>query len=80
MFDGSGRQDAMAQIENMPIAAAGTAQDVFNAAFDLMERRIQRHRVEIPLPGSIMPDHGPGFVEMDSPVDADHIAAIASLG
>ena len=40
MLDGRGRQDAMAQIEDMSVAAGGAAQNIFDAALDFMERRI----------------------------------------
>ena len=73
MLDRCGRQDAMAQIEDMSVTAAGTTQNVFDASLDFMERGIQRDGVEVALDGAIIADHRPGLIEMDPPINADHV-------
>ena len=39
-----------------------------------MERRKQHERVQVALHRAIMPDHGPGLVQVNPPVDPDDIA------
>jgi hypothetical protein len=54
MLDGGGRQDAMAQIEDMSVAGGGTAQYIFNAALNFMEGGIQSDRIEVALDGTVI--------------------------
>ena len=75
MIDRRFRQDAVAEIENMSGTAAGAAQDFRHSAFDFFRRGEQRDRVEVALHGDIVADGGPAFVEIDTPVEADDIAA-----
>ncbi len=65
----------MAEIEDVPVAATGTAEDILDAALDLMERGIQRDGVKIALHGTVVSNQGPGFVQVNPPVDADHVPA-----
>ena len=75
MLDRRRRQNAVAQIENMSIAASSPAQNVFHPAFNFMERRIQYDRIQVPLYGAIVTDHGPCLIEMDAPINANDIAS-----
>jgi hypothetical protein len=75
MLDRRRRQNAVAQVENMSIAAGSPVQDIFHPAFNFMERAIQCDRIQVPLHGAIVTDHGPCLIEMDAPINADDIAS-----
>ncbi len=75
MLDRRGRQDAVPKIEHMSVAARGTAQDVLDTTLDFMEGGVERDRIEVPLDGAIMPDHGPSLIEVNAPIHPDDISA-----
>jgi hypothetical protein len=75
MFDRGIRQDPVAQIKDMTGPTRSPPQNVFDPAFDFMERREQHHRIEIPLHGHIMADRGPGLIEMNPPIYPQHVTA-----
>ena len=56
-------------------AAGGAAEDVERARLDPLPRPEQHGRVEVALDAAVVADLGPGAVELDPPVDADHVAA-----
>ena len=58
-----------------PGTAAGAAQDFCHSAFDFFRRSEQRDRIEVALDGDVVADGGPAFVKIDTPVQADDIAA-----
>jgi hypothetical protein len=55
ILHGSIRENPMAQIENVPRTPCGPAENVRHAPLDLGDRPKQRHRIEVPLHGSIVP-------------------------
>ncbi len=65
----------MAEIENMAGPAGGAAENLCHATFDVFRRREQRDRIEVALHGDVVTDSGPAFVEIDAPVETDHVAA-----
>ena len=75
MIDRCFRQDAVAEIEDMAGTAAGAAEDFSHSVFDFLRRCEERDRVKVALDGDIVADCGPAFVEIDTPVEADDIAA-----
>jgi len=40
-----------------------------------MQRSEKHERIQIALHGAVMPDHGPSFIQMDPPVEADDVPA-----
>src|SRR5512138_3505331 len=69
------RQDPVAKIENVSIAAGRPTEDIFHSAFNLMEWSIQGDRIQVPLHGAIVTDHSPRLIQMNAPIDSDHIAS-----
>ena len=53
----------------------GLIEDAAHAPFEFVTRREQRHRIEIALHGAIKSDRFPTPIEIDAPIEADHIAA-----
>ena len=73
------RQHAVAQVEHVPAASAGPAQDVERLRLDDLPRAQARGRVEVPLDRAVEPDALPRHVERHPPVDPDHVAPAARI-
>ena len=76
--DGVGRrrgQHAVAEVEDVTRPAAGPAQHVGGVPLDLVGRPEQHGGVEVALHGDAVAELAPGAVEVDAPVEADHVAA-----
>ena len=65
----------MAQIEDVPRTGTGAAQQVMNARAQLRQRRKQYRRIEVALDRRTVADLAPCLVNVDAPIDAQHVAA-----
>ncbi len=68
-------QYAVAEIEDVSRTPGGAAQHVVRGAEHAFHRREQQRRIEVPLDGAVVADHGPGLVEPLAPVHANHVPA-----
>src|SRR2546422_6602809 len=69
-------EHAVAEIEDVARTSTGAGEDVMDLTGALRGGREQCRRVEIALDRAIpAPDAGPGSVQRNAPVDADHVAA-----
>ncbi len=66
------RQNAVAQVENMPWSAVGKLEDGIDPLFDLVSWREQYERVEVALHCTVMADKIPAAIERNTPVDSDN--------
>src|SRR4051812_1995792 len=69
------RQDAVAEVEDVPRAAAGLAEHVLCGLLDALPGAEEHGRVEVALDAAVRPDLVPAAREADPPVEADHVAA-----
>ena len=69
------RQNAVAEIEDVPGPSVGQAQNVFGAPLQLRPRRKQQHGIEVALHGTGMSHGAPAFVEGNAPIQADDLRA-----
>ena len=65
----------MAQIEDVAGPAGRAIEDGLHAAADVRGLRQEHHRVEVPLHRDVVAHGRPRGVEIDAPVQADHVAA-----
>ncbi len=77
VFDRRFLQDAMSEIEDMPGSLGRLIENATHPPFEFSARRQQRHRIEIALHSSIEPDRLPPSIEIDAPVESNHVAASA---
>src|SRR5262249_42427922 len=68
-------QDAVPEVEDVTGTTGGLTEDGGRARPDGRDRGEQRQRVEVALHGHVVADARPGGVEVDPPVDPDHVAA-----
>src|SRR5437667_10109190 len=73
-------QDAVAQVEDVPGATRRLVEDGGGARADLRDGCEQRRRVEVPLYRDVVAEARPRGVEVDAPVEADHVAARGAQG
>jgi hypothetical protein len=73
VLDGSGREDAVAEVEDVPGAPARSLQDVVGGAQQAMARPEEQRRIEVALHRPVRADLLPGDVERQPPVDADDV-------
>src|SRR5712692_8861689 len=62
------RQHTVAEIEDVAGSAPRSPQDVARGLLDDIERRVEGHRIEIPLHSAIVSNPRPGVVERHPPV------------
>src|SRR5262249_39271968 len=74
VIDGGLGQDAVAQVEDVARASGGLAEDGGGAGSDLGHGGEEGGGVEVPLHRDLVPEAVPGDVEVDAPVDADHVS------
>jgi len=67
------RQDAVAEVEDVPGATGSLVEDLLGLASQVVTGSEERGRVEVALDGAIGADCRPGVGQCDTPVDADHI-------
>src|ERR687898_1070829 len=75
VIDWRRRKNPVAKIEDVSWTSARAFEDVVGSRQHAIERRQQQRRIEIALDSAIVADAIPRFVERDTPVGADHIAA-----
>src|SRR5260370_12401290 len=68
-------QDAVAQIEDVAVAAARELKNMLGARFQLLPIREEQDRVQISLDGAAIFEIAPAFVQRDAPVEADDFSA-----
>src|SRR6267378_71459 len=69
------RKNAVTEIEDVAGTPTGAGEDIADLARALRGGREQRRGLEITLDRAIPPDAGPGGVQRNPPIDADHVAA-----
>src|SRR5947207_5774794 len=74
VLDRRRRQNAVAQIEDVPRASAGLLEDLVGGGDDAIERAQEHGGIQVALDAAIEPDALPGFVERRAPVCADDVA------
>ena len=57
--------------------AAGAIEDRADPDPEVLGAGEEGRGIQVPLHGHVGPEAGPGFVEIDPPVEADHVAARA---
>ena len=77
MLHGSIGKDPMPEIENVSGSPSGPAKNIRHAALDFVHRTKQGDRIEVPLYGAVVSHHGPGLIDRDTPIDADHVTRMA---
>src|SRR5689334_16018774 len=75
VFDRRRRQDAVAEIEDMPGTAGGAREDVVRRGKHAVERAEQERRIEVALDAAVRANPLPRLVERRAPVGADDVAA-----
>src|SRR4051812_11577741 len=79
MVDGSLREDAVPEVEDMPGSSLGLVQDPPGLALDLRNRCQQYGRIEVPLDTHALTEPLPGAVELNAPIEADDRTTRVSL-
>src|SRR3954470_17761446 len=69
------REDAVAEVEEVPGAARGSGEHVERRRLDPLPGAEEDGGIEIPLHAALEADLVPAAVEVDPPVEADHVAA-----
>src|SRR4029077_12100810 len=78
VLDAGVGRDTVAEVEDVPRAAAGSAQDVARALAHEPGRTEQQGRLEVALNAAVMADARPRLVQVDAPVQRDYVGASAS--
>src|SRR5579864_3148819 len=75
VVDGCGGEHAVAEVEDVSRPSPRTAQDPVRVLFDQRDRAEQNGRVEVALNGHLVAEPVPSLVQVDAPVEADHLAS-----
>src|SRR5438045_2882259 len=75
VLDGSVRQNAVAEVENVPRPTAGALNDPASAVLDHGPGPQQQRGIQVSLDGAVVTDYPPGIPKVDPPIEADHVAA-----
>ena len=65
----------MAEVEDVAGPRAGALEQFLHLGAQFVDRREQRHRVQVALNGRAVADVHPSLVDIDAPVHAHHVAA-----
>src|SRR5260370_25736951 len=69
------RQDTVSEVEDVAGARAGALQQIGDVQLELGQWREEDGGIEVALDRRAVADVHPGLVDVDSPVDAEHVAA-----
>lgn len=75
-----GRENAVAEVENVAGAVGGLVEDYFCLTLDFGPGAQEQNGVEVTLDGYVVAQAGPAGVEVGTPVEADDVAAGVALG
>src|SRR5579862_8311057 len=69
------RQDAMAEIENMPRASGSTAKNIFRTRLYFFPVSEEKHWIEIALHRALVIEASPAFIEWNAPVESNNVGS-----
>ena len=75
MLDRRIGKNPVPQVKDVSRPAFGSPENIFHSPFDFRNGTEQHDRIEVSLHCAIVTYQCPGFIERDSPINPDHIAA-----
>src|SRR6185312_9307738 len=73
-----GSQHAMSKVKDVPRAISGTTQDILHTLLNRRPGGKQHRRIKISLNAPIIADTSPCLIQLNTPIDANHITTSRS--